>query len=179
MRILLLVPLLTPLFLVQGCSPSTNDRLQQLLDTVEQRLNFAEPIALSKWHSGQPVEDNSREASVIASAKAQASNFKLDSQRAAEFMDDQIQANKLLQYYALVSWLEAGSAPQAARADLAQLRPQLDRLQETMLSALAEFDRNPPEPCLQVLDQAINQRESNSTRVMALRSATAHLCFNE
>ncbi|MNT35278.1 Secreted chorismate mutase precursor [compost metagenome] len=179
MRTALFALLFTPLLLAQGCTstPPPASELQPLLDSVEQRLDIAEAVALNKWDSGQPVQASERELQVIADAQAQAARLGVDSQRAAVFFTDQIEANKLLQYSALSRWHAAGSAPQTPRIDLAkQLRPQLDRLQRTLLSQLAAFDRSRPVPCQPALAQAIEQRETSPQRALALIRATAHLC---
>lgn len=179
MRTPLLALLLPPLLLTLGCAspPPANNTLQRLLDTVEQRLDIAEAVALSKWDSGQPVQATEREQQVIAGAQAQATRFGVDHQRAGAFFADQIEANKLLQYSALSHWHALGNAPATPRIDLAkQLRPQLDRLQSTLLSDLAAFDRNRPAPCQRTLAQAIEQRGSNPQRALALIRATVHLC---
>ncbi|MNH37237.1 chorismate mutase [compost metagenome] len=101
----------------------------------------------------------------------------MDEHRAAVFFADQIEANKLLQYRALSRWHAAGSAPQTPRVDLgSQLRPQLDRLQRTLLSQLAEFDRNRPAQCQATLAQAIAQQDKDPQQSLALIRATTHLC---
>lgn len=179
MRASLLVLFFAPLLLVQGCTstPPPSNSLVRLLDSIEQRLDIADAVALNKWDSGQPVQAAERELQVITSAMHQSIRFGLDDQRAAEFFTDQIEANKLLQYSALSHWHAAGAAPQTPRTDLAtQLRPQLDRLQRALLSQLADFDRNQPTPCRPALAQAIEQRERSPQRRLALIRATAHLC---
>ncbi|UVM56317.1 chorismate mutase [Pseudomonas sp. B21-012] len=151
--------------------------LAALLDSIDQRLHIAHAVALNKWDSGQPVEAPEREQQVIANAQSQALRFGVDGQRAALFFADQIEANKLLQYSALSRWHAVGSAPQTPRVDLgSQLRPQLDRLQRTLLSQLAEFDRNRPAHCPATLAQAIAQRARDPQQSLALIRATTHLC---
>ncbi|TDF85013.1 chorismate mutase [Pseudomonas sp. H9] len=171
--------LLTPLLLSQGCAtpPPPDNNLQRLLNSVEQRLDIAQAVALNKWDSGQPVQDAGREIQVITNVQAQATRFGVDAERAATFFTDQIEANKLLQYSALSKWHAVGSAPQTHRVDLAKhLRPQLDRLQRNLLSELAAFDRNRPEPCQPAVARAIGQRTQNPQQALALIRATAHLC---
>ena len=151
----LLALLLAPTLLLQGCTSTATPptALSHLLESVNQRLDMAEDVALNKWDSGQPVEAPEREQQVIANAQSQALRFGVDGQRAALFFADQIEANKLLQYSALSRWHAVGSAPQTPRVDLrSQLRPQLDRLQRTLLSQLAEFDRNRPAHCPATLE---------------------------
>ncbi|MBM3110943.1 chorismate mutase [Pseudomonas sp. P66] len=179
MRTSLLVALTAPLLIIQGCPSAApaDTPLSRLLDSVEQRLDVSEQVALSKWDSRQPVQAPERERQVINQAQSQATRFGIDAQRAGLFFSDQIEANKLLQYHALSRWHAAGSAPQTQRIDLAkQLRPQLDRLQEVLLEELAEFDRHRPEPCTSALAQAIEKRKKSSERSLALIRATAHLC---
>ncbi|UVL56709.1 chorismate mutase [Pseudomonas sp. B21-035] len=157
-------------------APATTP-LTALLDSIDQRLHIAHAVALNKWDSGQPVEAPEREQQVIANAQSQALRFGVDGQRAALFFADQIEANKLLQYSALSRWHAVGSAPQTPRVDLgSQLRPQLDRLQRTLLSQLAEFDRNRPAHCPATLAQAIAQRARDPQQSVALIRATTHLC---
>ncbi|MGF6593153.1 chorismate mutase [Pseudomonas sp. 2835] len=151
--------------------------LTALLNSIDQRLLIAHAVALNKWDSGQPVEAPEREQQVIANARAQAVRFGVDEQRAALFFADQIEANKLLQYSALSRWHAVGSAPQTPRVDLSsQLRPQLDRLQRTLLGQLAEFDRNRPTQCQANLAQAIAQQGKDPQQSLALIRATTHLC---
>lgn len=179
MRIPLLAALTAPLLSIQGCTPTTpaDTALVQLLDSMEQRLDISEQVALSKWDSGQLVQAPQRERQVIALAQSEALRSGVDAQRAGVFFFDQIEANKLLQYSALSRWHAAGSAPQTPRIDLAtQLRPQLDRLQQVLLDELAEFDRHRPEPCPSALAQAIEKRKKSPERSLALIRATAHLC---
>lgn len=178
MRTFLPVLLFTPLLLT-GCTstPSPDSELQRLLNSVDQRLDIAQAVALNKWDSGQPVQDLSREVQIITNVQAQAVRFGVDPRRAAIFFGDQIEANKLLQYSALSKWHAVGSAPGTHRVDLAMhLRPQLDRLQRSLLSELAAFDRNRPEDCQRTVAQAIGQRANDPQRALALVRATAHLC---
>jgi chorismate mutase len=74
------------------------DALQPLLATINERLNIADQVALTKWDSGKPIQDTAREAQVIANARKQAVQQKLDPDEAAELIAAQIEANKLVQY---------------------------------------------------------------------------------
>ncbi|MDD1014027.1 chorismate mutase [Pseudomonas rubra] len=179
MRTPLLSLLLTSTLLLHGCAttPAPPTALSRLLDSVSQRLDIAEAVALHKWDSGQPVAAPEREQQVIANAQTQAMRFGVDGQRATHFFADQIEANKLLQYSALSQWHATGSAPSTQRLDLnTQLRPQLDRLQRTLLSQLAEFDRNRPAHCQATLARAIEQLDKSPQHSLALIRATTYLC---
>ena len=52
--------------------PPAPDALQPLLATMNERLDISELVVLTKWDSGKPVQDNAREAQVIANARMQA-----------------------------------------------------------------------------------------------------------
>ncbi|TGP40087.1 chorismate mutase [bacterium M00.F.Ca.ET.228.01.1.1] len=113
--------------------------LSALLDMTAARLRIARQVALSKWDSGKPVEDVSRESAVIAAAVEEARANGVSTNLAAHFFADQIEANKLVQYALLAEWLRSGQAPGDARADLAkEIRPELHRLQEGFIHVLAQ-----------------------------------------
>ncbi|MFJ4372771.1 gamma subclass chorismate mutase AroQ [Pseudomonas japonica] len=155
-------------------APST---LTALLDSIDQRLDLAEAVALYKWDHGQPVQVAPRERQVLDQARRQSSSHGLDEQRAADFFADQIEANRLLQYGALSGWYAEGRAPEIPRRDLgSQLRPRLDHLRDELLARLAAFDQQRPPRCEQVLAQALQQRGSDPLRRVALTRASGRLC---
>lgn len=54
----------------QASTPSpAPDSLQPLLVTMNERLIIADLVALTKWDSGKPIQDSTREALVIANAR--------------------------------------------------------------------------------------------------------------
>src|SRR5262249_37391658 len=94
---------LTCCFALSGCptSPSVTPTLDQLLATIDRRLDLAEAVALHKWDHQQPVQASAREHQVLASARQAAVAHHLDPARVEAFFADQIEANKLLQYHLL------------------------------------------------------------------------------
>lgn len=151
--------------------------LSRLLDSIDQRLDIAEAVALHKWDGGLPVEAPEREQQVIASAKEKAREHGLDAQRTSNFFSDQIEASKLLQYGALSAWHAEGRAPDDERLDLhSRLRPQLDQLQQQLIERLVAFDQEPPPGCEQLLAQSLGKRDSDPQRALALIRASARLC---
>ena len=170
---------LTCCFALSGCatSPSITPPLDQLLATIDRRLDLAEAVALHKWDHQQPVQAGAREHQVLLSARQAAVAHHMDPARVEAFFADQIEANKLLQYHLLDTWHRARQAPALPRRDLAnEVRPELDLLQEQLLSALARFDQTPPSQCANHLADALQQRTQDTTRHLALVRASAQLC---
>ncbi|KNX75976.1 chorismate mutase [Pseudomonas sp. 250J] len=166
-------------FALSGCatSPSVTPTLDQLLATIDRRLDLAEAVALHKWDHQQPVQASVREQQVLLGARQAAVAHHLDPARVEAFFADQIEANKLLQYHLLDTWHRARKAPALPRRDLAsEVRPELDLLQEQLLSALARFDQTPPDNCANHLADALQQRTQDTTRHLALVRASAQLC---
>jgi len=129
------------LFTVSPSQSAQSDTsgLLPLLDMTVARLNIARQVALSKWDSRKPVEDLAREAQVIVVAVNEARAQGLPPRFATNFFTDQIEANKLVQYGLLAQWHRTGSAPDDKRMDLAKdIRPELDRLQQGFIKALAD-----------------------------------------
>ncbi|PPU47865.1 chorismate mutase [Xanthomonas arboricola] len=123
-----------------GCALPARSQppLDPLLDRIVQRNAIGDAVALSKWDSGKPVLDQTREAAVLQSVREQAPAHGLDADDAARFFAAQIEANKAVQYALLNHWRERGRAPDTARPDLASLRTRLDQLQGQLLDALAQ-----------------------------------------
>ncbi|MCC4633071.1 MULTISPECIES: chorismate mutase [Xanthomonas] len=123
-----------------GCALPARSQppLDPLLDRIVQRNAIGDAVALSKWDSGKPVLDQTREAAVLQSVRDQAPAHGLDADDAARFFAAQIEANKSVQYALLNHWHERGRAPDTARPDLAALRARLDQLQGELLDALAD-----------------------------------------
>ncbi|MFO3705129.1 chorismate mutase [Xanthomonas codiaei] len=122
-----------------GCALPARSQpsLDPLLDRIVQRNAIGDAVALSKWDSGKPVLDQTREAAVLLSVRDQASAHGLEPDDAVRFFAAQIEANKAVQYALLNHWHERGRAPETARPDLATLRTRLDQLQGELLDALA------------------------------------------
>ncbi|KQQ78652.1 chorismate mutase [Xanthomonas sp. Leaf131] len=132
-----------------GCALPARSQppLDSLLDRIVQRNAIGDAVALSKWDSGKPVLDQTREAAVLQGVRDQAPAHGLDADDAARFFGAQIEANKAVQYALLNHWRERGRAPDTARPDLATLRARLDQLQGELLTALAAVapSRSAPE----------------------------------
>ncbi len=152
--------------------------LKPLLETLNERLNIGDLVALTKWDSGKPIQDSPREAQVIANARTLASERKLDPQDVAQLLAAQMEANKLVQYGLLAQWQAVGAAPDTPRPDLAgKIRPQLDELQTRLLQQYAEFTPYRQDPdCPAWLAEARSGLTRDALHELALTRATGELC---
>lgn len=57
--------------------------LLSLLNIINERLAIADQVAVTKWDSGQPVQDSERELIVIADAQTRAAEYSVDKNEAA------------------------------------------------------------------------------------------------
>ncbi|WP_431272907.1 chorismate mutase [Burkholderia contaminans] len=162
--------------------PGNASTLSALLDLTAARLRIARQVALSKWDSGKPVEDLSRESAVIAAAVKEARANGVPAKLAVHFFTDQIEANKLVQYALLAEWRRSDHAPDDARADLEkEIRPELDRLKGGFIHVLArsgEFrDRT---DCGERISRATREYVAthalNSLYALAMDRALARVC---
>ena len=117
-------------------SQVTEDQLQRLVETSAERLAIAEQVALAKWDSGAPVEDEAREAQVISEAVKVGEARGLRADEVSKFFRAQIEANKLVQYSLLAEWRRVGRAPEHKPVSLAAVRPKLDQLELEIIDEL-------------------------------------------
>ncbi|NVZ52177.1 chorismate mutase [Pseudomonas sp. B6002] len=173
--------LLFALLFASASAHAAPPTLEPLLNSIAERLQIAEQVALSKWDSHKPVEDKTREQEVIASVAAQAPGYKLSPAAAEQFFSAQIEANKLVQYTLLSDWQFQGKAPDDPRPDLVkQIRPRLDELQKRLLKQLADFTPQRTDPqCPQWLAQAVHEPLNEPMQQLAMIRATAELCIHK
>ena len=154
------------------------ETLKPLLETLNERLNIGDLVALTKWDSGKPIQDSPREAQVIANARTLATERQLDAEDVAQLIAAQMEANKLVQYGLLAQWQASGAAPDTPRPDLGkQIRPRLDELQTRLLQQYADFvpyrhDAN----CPLWLAKARSGLTRDALHELALTRATGELC---
>ncbi|WLH33599.1 chorismate mutase [Pseudomonas sp. FP2196] len=163
----------------QAASPvPAPDALKPLLETLNERLNIGDLVALTKWDSGKPIQDSPREAQVIANARTLAAERKLDPEDVAQLIAAQMEANKLVQYGLLAQWQAAGAAPATQRPDLGkQIRPRLDELQTRLLAQYADFLPYRHDPnCPVWLAKARSDVAHDALHELALVRATGELC---
>jgi chorismate mutase len=159
------------------------DQLQRLVETSAERLAIAEQVALAKWDSGGPVEDEAREAKVISDAVKAGEARGLKSEDVSQFFRAQIEANKLVQYSLLANWRRIGKAPEHQPVSLASVRPKLDQLELEFideLSGAATIRVNPS--CRSYIAGAVgkyvsaHRNQIGSLKAIALDRALAATC---
>ncbi|BBH43875.1 chorismate mutase [Pseudomonas sp. KU43P] len=175
---LALLPL-TFSFVLLGCHahPPAPSPFLPLMSSIEQRLDLASSVAVHKWDHNLPVTAPAREQEVLSRVSEMAPDYGLTPERAAAFFNDQIEANKLVQYSLIDRWNSLGQRPPAARLDLAnEIRPRLDELQTALLLELSRLDQLQLGNCPRELAHALATRTNDPLRHQALIRATAHLC---
>jgi chorismate mutase-like protein len=113
--------------------------LESLRTLIDARLLLATDVAQYKWNHHLPIEDQRREAEVIAALGRQASELGVPLPWAEAFFRAQIEASKTVQNELFQGWdvFKHGEFPDAP--DLAKVtRPKLDKLTDQLLHALAE-----------------------------------------
>jgi chorismate mutase len=126
-----------------------------------------------------------READVIKAAADEARALGVPTQLATHFFADQIEANKLVQYGLLAQWHREGHAPGDKRVDLRKdIRPELDRLQQGFIKALAETKTLRAQPdCSEQLARATQEYVANHALdplyAVAMDRALARVCEPE
>ncbi|EJN35269.1 chorismate mutase [Pseudomonas sp. GM80] len=163
---------------VQAAPSTPPESLKPLLETLNERLNIGDLVALTKWDSGKPIQDSPREAQVIANARTLATQYTLDPEEVAQLIAAQMEANKLVQYGLLAQWQAAGAAPDTPRPDLGQqIRPRLDELQSRLLQQYAAFAAHRRDAdCPVWLATARSGLAVDRLHELALVRATGELC---
>lgn len=177
--------LLLPLLLTACMSDPSNSRppaeVHALLDTITQRLDIANDVALSKFYSGKPVQDEERERQVIANAESQAATYGIAKDEVRAFMTAQIEANKVVQYRRIALWRNAQQAPeQPAAGQMAGIRARLDTLQPQMMKNLAAFvPHQNDNACAWWVRAEIQRQAADPVMIDGLLRATQGLCKGE
>ncbi|WP_085699217.1 chorismate mutase [Pseudomonas sp. B26(2017)] len=177
---LLSCTLLTVLASTAHASPAPSPEVVQgLMNTLNERLNIGDLVALTKWDSGKPIQDSPREAQVLDNARKLATERQLDPEDVAQLIAAQIEANKLVQYGLLAQWQASGAAPDTPRPDLGkQIRPRLDELQTRLLQQYADFTPYRHDPnCPAWLAKARTGLSRDALHDLALIRATGELCI--
>lgn len=156
------------------------ETLQPLLNTINERLDIADLVALAKWDSGKPIQDTARETLLINNARKQATGSNVNPDEAADLIAAQIEANKLVQYGLIAQWQAAHKAPDLPLPDLTQLRAKQDELQARLLQQYAAFVPYRVDPeCPQWLAAQRSDLIKDALHGQALIRATGELCITD
>jgi chorismate mutase len=154
--------------------------LTNVVALAAQRLALATPVAQFKWQTGKSITDTPREQRLLADVADKAKTQDLDPSFARAFFGDQIEASKVVQNMLFEQWRKSGG-PKEPAPDLAAIRPKLDRLDATLIQALARIQTLRTQPdCQSELTQSLanwKQLSSfDSSQSEALTQALSHVC---
>lgn len=155
--------------------------LTNLIALASQRLALAEPVARWKWANHQAITDTPRENALLADVEKRAIAANVDPAFARAFFQDQIDASKDVQNALFATWRN-GQPPQGPAPDLAaSTRPQLDRLTQSLVAALARVQPvRATDDCPSRVAQSLASWKSltryDSTHSSALSHALGHVC---
>ena len=124
-------------------------KVDKLLQLIQQRLLVAHDVARWKWNHKRPIEDRQREQELIDQLRKQAIDYNLQPDAVSTFFAAQIAAGKLIQTTDFQNWQRQGVKSFTSVPDLNQkLRPFLDKLNTEFLTVLTDI--NPVLSCSQV-----------------------------
>jgi chorismate mutase len=153
-----------------------------LIALVSQRLALAEPVARYKWARHEPITDTPRENALLNQVVEKAKSAQIDPDFARQFFRDQIDASKDVQNALFASWRAAKAVPEGAPPDLARdTRPKLDRLTQSLVSALARIEpvRHADDCPLRLADSVARWKHLtryDSSMNEPLTRALSHVC---
>jgi chorismate mutase len=125
--------------LSQGPLPEDGGQgLDRIVALAAQRVVVSDQVAAAKQGTGQPVTDPPREAAVIAAARTEAEKDRVDPEWTARVFTDQIAASTQVQNGLLEQWNVRPDTAPAQRPSLASIRPQLDRIGDELVAAMAQ-----------------------------------------
>ncbi len=155
--------------------------MTNLIALVSQRLALAIPVAQWKWANHRPISDPPREAVLLADVEKRAQAAEVDPAFAHAFFQDQIEASKQVQAALFDRWRKSAPPPGVAPDLATSTRPQLDRITQALIPALARVQpwREAPD-CPARLAHAIKSWKMltryGDIDVEALNTALGHVC---
>lgn len=155
------------------------DGLTRIVRLAEERAVLSDQVAASKFGTGKPVTDPVREAVVVDDARTNASRNAVDPEWAAQVFLDQIAASTQVQNDLLRQWNENPGQRPSEKPDLAQIRPQLDRIGEELIVALRDASPAREHPgCAVTLGQAVTEGAGDLDQIhrAALDRALSSIC---
>lgn len=113
------------------------DALTRVVALAGERVTLSDQVAAAKYGTGAPVTDPPREVAVLADARADAARAGTDAEWVARVFGDQIAASTQVQNDLARLWTDQPGTRPSQRPDLAAVRPQLDRIGDGLVAALA------------------------------------------
>lgn len=116
-----------------GAAPA--DGLTRVARLAAERVVISDRVAAAKVGTPAPVTDPARETAVLADARADAARTGVDPEWVARILTDQIAASTQVQNDLIRRWTDRPDS-RPPRADLARVRPELDRIGDELVAAL-------------------------------------------
>ncbi|MFE5535441.1 chorismate mutase [Streptomyces sp. NPDC056492] len=163
-------------------SPPAEQALGTIARLAAERVMTADSVAAAKWGTTQPIDDPSREKTVLDSAASQAAKLGIDPATVQRIFQDQIAANKDVQRALYAQWQEHPAERPTRRPDLAtQVRPVLDRVDSRLLTAIEEAQPALSRPdCDALLERGkattVQAMSLDAIHRSGLNHALAHTC---
>jgi chorismate mutase len=157
--------------------------LMNVIAQVSRRLTLADTVARYKWSKSQDITDTPRENAMLKDVTRRAPAYGVEPKFARTFFRDQIDANKSVQQGLIAAWQQIPPPPVAV-PDLAHsIRPELDQLTVSMLTALGRIEPlRQADDCPIELAHSLTEwhrlNPSDSLHEQALKQALAHLCVS-
>lgn len=154
--------------------------MTNLVALVSERLALAAPVAQWKWANHRPITDAPRESALLADVERRAQAAAVDPAFARRFFQDQIDASKQVQTALFARWRT--SPPSGVAPDLAtSTRPQLDRLTQALMTALARVEPfRHSDDCPTRLAHSVTNWKAltryGAVDASVLNTALAHVC---
>src|SRR5262245_60055056 len=114
------------------------ESLSRLIDRMEERLGLMEDVARWKWNEQRPISDPEREQALLEAISRRAKEHGLDDELVRAFFRAQIEAAKVVQEDCFRRWKEEKAGRFEIKRDLKALRAEIDRLNDDLLTALAD-----------------------------------------
>ncbi|MGN6653520.1 chorismate mutase [Trinickia sp.] len=155
--------------------------MTNLVALVSERLALAVPVAQWKWANHRPITDAPRESALLADVERRAQTANVDPAFARAFFQDQIDASKQVQTALFARW-RTSAPPSGVAPDLAtSTRPQLDRLTQALMTALAHVQpARQSEDCPTRLAHSVTNWKAltryGAIDASALNTALSHVC---
>lgn len=117
-----------------GAAPA--DGLAAVVTLAAERAEVSDRVAAATFGTPAPVTDPAREAAALAAARADAVRDGVDPEWTARVVADQVAASTQVRNDLIRRWTEQPQTRPAGGADLAAVRPELDRLDDELVAAL-------------------------------------------
>ncbi|MDK2633887.1 chorismate mutase [Pantoea stewartii subsp. indologenes] len=118
-----------------AAAPAASQPVSLLSRALHERMLLMKDVAAFKKVHNKPVEDLTREKDVLAEAQEKSAQAGLDPQSVTVFFQALMDASKAIQYRYMADWLAKPQAVPPAK-DLAELRKQINQLDEQILQAI-------------------------------------------